>query len=108
MVQSGLASGVNWLMQAAGDSTWLVLAAKRTAEPVFVASGYLNVTNFEQPTVRHIILGTLDKQRGALLSMPSHDTPLKRKAALDVEMMSIDLTKDDVAFSSRQNFPAAV
>ena len=92
--QSGLSSGVQWLMQASAESCWLVLAIKKHTEPTFITSGSMSLAQMKQTTVTQVILATLDRKRGSVLTMPTTDTPLKRKKALDSALPACVETSD--------------
>ena len=83
LTQAGLCSGVQWLMQAPDQSTWLVLVSKRLADTVFVALGNLDLKGLPLSTLGGYILPTMAKKTGQLLTMLPADTPLKRKALID-------------------------
>jgi len=85
LTQSGLSSGVQWLLQAAGDSTWLVLASYKAKEDVFVCAGRLALFGYCKTTVDRYIRGTIGRGRGPELRMIASDTPLKRQRLLESE-----------------------
>ena len=102
--QSGLATGLQWLMSAAGDSVFLVLASKKGSEALFVASGNMNLATVHESTARQVLTATLDRKRGALLTTRATDTPLKRKQALDDAMPTEESPAEGV-FSGRKTDP---
>ena len=84
--QSGISSGVQWLMLAQPNSCWLVLASKKGVAPEFVASGFLNLSTAHEQTANEVLRATLDKARGSSVTMQPTDTPLKRRRLLDEAM----------------------
>ena len=102
--QSGLSSGVQWLMSAPADSVFLILASKKGSEAVFVASGYLNISTVHGSTARQVLTATLDRKRGAVLTTRPTDTPLKRKQALD-DAMPMEASPAEGVFSGRKTDP---
>ena len=83
---AGLSSGVQWLMRANAASTWMVLVSKRGEEEVFVASGYINVTDYPKPFFQKYVPAVYTKSNGSKVTMSAVDTPLKRMKLLDATM----------------------
>ena len=95
LTQAGLSSGVQWLVQAADQSTYIVLASKRGDGPLYTTIGSLNVTAFDARTLQQYILQTITRKRGDVLCMQSTDTPLKRKSMIESGMPVVELSESE-------------
>ena len=104
--QSGISSGVQWLMLAPPDSYWLVLAAKKGVTREFVASGCWNLSAAHEQTTNEVLRTILDGERGSTVVMQSTDTPLKRRRLLDEAMPQYE-PESGCCFCDRRKSPLA-
>ena len=58
----------------------------------------------QQSTVNPIILATLDRTRGSVVTMPKNETPRKRKQALDDALLA-DVPASSKSFNERAQDP---
>jgi hypothetical protein len=86
---AGLSSSVQWLLKAADNSVWMVLAIKRGREKKFVPTGYLNVTTFPDKFITAFVTKIYNRPAGPLLTMVAKDTPCKRRKIIDDAMPSL-------------------
>ena len=100
-MQSGLSSAVQWLLQAAGESTWLVLATLKEEGNAFVCSGHYNVSALQEGMLSDYVRAAVAREHGPVLRLAATDTPLKRQRMIEEEMPK-ECTSSRVAFSERR------
>ena len=96
LMQSGLSSAVQWLLQAAGESTWLVLATLKEEGNAFVCSGHYNVSALQEGMLSDYVRSAVAREH-----LAATDTPLKRQRMIEEEMPK-ECTSSRVAFSERR------
>ena len=101
LMQSGLSSAVQWLLQAAGESAWLVLATLKEEGNAFVCSGHYNVSALQAGMLLDYVRSAVAREHGPVLRLTATDTPLKRQRMIEEEMPT-ECTSSSVAFSERR------